>query len=97
MQANKLIELIEKQGRYSAALNSHLQQVLTSEPFLIAARNVLAEAQALHANVAITLPSPDKVLEIAYMQGRAAGIIGAFEALAKLTEFTEETKNVNAA
>lgn len=89
MQADKFIELVARQEAFDVALKSHLQQVITSEPFLRAARSVLVEAQATQMSVAKTLPKADVVIEMAYKQGYAEGIYRTFEALAGLTEMED--------
>lgn len=93
MHPNKFIELVARNETFIAPLKSHLQQVITSEPFLRAARTVLVEAQAHQMSVAKTLPKPDVVIEMAYKQGLAEGLYRAFEALANLTEIEEEKKD----
>lgn len=90
MKPEDLINLISRQGPYKSTLNSHLQQVLTSEPFLGAARKVLASAQTIQFQLSQTLPKPDMVINIAQQQGYWQGIYFAFEELARLTEFKEE-------
>lgn len=64
---------------------SHLQQAITTEAFLSAAKKILAEAVSMQAAVANTLPTPDKVLDIAHQQGMVKGIYRVFDTLVSLT------------
>lgn len=90
MKSEDFISLIARQGPYASKHNKALQEALTLEPLLAAARQVLGQAQKIQFQISQTLPKPDVVIQMAQQMGYWQGIYFAFEELARLTEFKEE-------
>lgn len=90
MKAEIFYELLNKQNGFSVEDKSHLQQVMLSVPFLRACRTVMQKAAILDQMCAKTLPTPEKVLEIAFNQGMSKGMYSLLDDLIALTEYEEK-------